>query len=109
MTNDYNSTLHYLTSKNHFRALEKILSLFKNNEDLQINAKNHKNKTPLHIACEFGYEECIRLLIEHGADVNLKDINKNTPLHLLCKTGNVELIHYFSSNPKVDLRAKDKE
>jgi len=34
MQNEYNSTLHYLVYKNHYRALEKILQMFKHSEDL---------------------------------------------------------------------------
>lgn len=83
--------------------------MFKYSEDLQINAKNHKNKTPLHIACEHEHEESVKLLVGHGADVNLKDINKNTPLHILCKIGNVELILFLIKNSKVDINVKDKE
>lgn len=109
VTNEYNSTLHYLVLKNHFRVLERLLLIFKGTESLQINAKNHKNKTPLHIACELGHEESIKILVENEADLNLWDINKNTPLHLICKTGNVELLPYFLHNPKLDLRAKDKD
>lgn len=89
--------------------LEKILEKYKNYEELQINAKNHKNKTPLHIASEKGYEESLKLLVDHGAELNMKDLNKNTPLHILCKTGNVDLIEHLLKSDKLDLKVKDKE
>ncbi len=41
--------------------------------------------TPLHLASQGGYDDIVRLLLEHGADVNAKNIAGMTPLHFaLC-------------------------
>lgn len=63
----------------------------------------------MHIACEKGFEESLKLLVDYGADLNAKDLNKNTPLHILCKTGNVDMIDYMLQSEKLDLKVKDKE
>ncbi|XP_068698924.1 GA-binding protein subunit beta-1-like [Montipora foliosa] len=37
--------------------------------------------TPLHLACGYGQESIVKLLLEHGADVNAIDRFQFTPLH----------------------------
>jgi len=68
-----------------------------------VNATLVDNMTPLHLACTWGYVDCIRILIDFGANVYAKDINGHTPLYryvslfaftLLCK-GN------FSNSPEI--------
>lgn len=46
-----------------------------------VNAKNVKGQTPLHIAAEnYGNSEVLTILIKAGADVNAKDNRGDTPL-----------------------------
>ena len=51
--------------------------------DAQINleALDKRGNTPLHIACTKGHEECVMLLLQHGAPPNLADFKGNRPLH----------------------------
>jgi len=47
-----------------------------------VNVKDGKGRTPLHIAAVMAYEEALQILIENGADVNAVDNEGNTPLML---------------------------
>ena len=47
-----------------------------------VNVKDDKGKTALHIASAIPYLEGMQVLIEHGADVNAVDGDGNTPLSL---------------------------
>ncbi|XP_068243701.1 uncharacterized protein [Palaemon carinicauda] len=49
-----------------------------------VNAKNSKGQTPLHLACSCGHPfafHVARTLIDLGAEVNVTDNNDETPLH----------------------------
>jgi len=49
-----------------------------------VNARNDKGQTPLHIAALVGREDVASLLIANGADINAKDYSGWTPLHAAC-------------------------
>lgn len=53
--------------------VEKLKSLLDKNPEL-IEAKGWHDRTPLHRAAEFGNVDCVRLLIERGADVNARSL-----------------------------------
>lgn len=44
------------------------------------------------IAAENDYVECVRLLLENGADVNCRNAGYQTPLHLACLSQSVETV-----------------
>ncbi|CAG8591010.1 4624_t:CDS:2, partial [Racocetra fulgida] len=55
---------------------------------------NEKGRTPLHFACAGGYSDCVKLLIERGANVNAEaDIAGNRPLHLGAKINMDDAFH----------------
>ncbi|CAG8645247.1 16777_t:CDS:1, partial [Dentiscutata heterogama] len=42
-----------------------------------------QTRNALHFACASVHNDCVKLLIEHGANVNAEaDIARNRPLHL---------------------------
>lgn len=58
-------------------------------QNLQLNATNHSNKTPLHFACLHGnITAVIQLLSDHATmiDINATDRYGNTPLHDACSS-----------------------
>jgi ankyrin repeat protein len=56
-------------------------------EGADVNAKNSKGATPLHIAVAMHFEDTARMLIEMGADANIKDDRGITPLNIAAYNG----------------------
>jgi ankyrin repeat protein len=50
-------------------------------EQVDINAGDNNNVTPLHLVCCKGWLDCANLLVKKGAFVNAQDSKGNTPLH----------------------------
>lgn len=48
---------------------------------LDLNSRNKKLQTALHIAVNKGYVQVVKLLIELGCHVSLQDYEGDTPLH----------------------------
>ena len=56
------------------------------------------SETPLHTAAAMGYEECVRLLVKHGACLEvLMGPMKMTALHLAAQDGNVDSLQVLLS------------
>ncbi len=49
-------------------------------------------ETPLHLACEEGVVESVKLLLEKGTNPNAKDEYGRTPLHEACIYGHLEAV-----------------
>lgn len=64
--------------------------------------------TLLHLACENGYEDVAKVLLDAGADPRAEDENQGTPLHCACSNseeGPVQLLIAYGA----DHRVKDNE
>ena len=72
-----------------------------------VNAKDKRNKTPLHNAAYGGHREIAELLIDKGANVNAKDKSNKTPLHAAALYGRKEFAELLI-NKGADMSAKDK-
>merc|ERR1719510_793004 len=77
----HQSPLHKATLSGHSKVVEILTSKY----SVKINIKDKSGNTPLHIACEKGYREIVKILIDQKADITIKNINGNLPLHLACK------------------------
>ena len=72
------SALHYAVQKNAIRCVQLLLQWRSNPNPPQFYVE-----TPLHIAAEMGFVECLKALLDAGADVTSQMGNKrNTALHL---------------------------
>ncbi|HEV3083499.1 MAG TPA: ankyrin repeat domain-containing protein, partial [Gemmataceae bacterium] len=56
------------------------------------NARNDRQRTPLHRAADNGHADLARLLIEKGADANARDKWQETPLHIAAGNGDTNLV-----------------
>ncbi len=64
------------------------------------------SETPLHTAASMGYDDCVRLLIDHGACLEvLMGSMKMTALHLAAQDGNNESVrHLLGGGANIDAR-----
>jgi ankyrin repeat protein len=57
------------------------------------DVRDHRGKTPLHIACEFGFNRNAKTLIDHGCDLNaIEEIMKRSPLHFACISHHAKIV-----------------
>ena len=61
-----------------------------------VQLRNECGQTPLHIACQYGQFDIVRLLIEvYGAHPDIRDNQQCTPLHEAGLAGNVNIVAYI--------------
>ena len=58
-----------------------------------VNARDHRKRTPLHVAAEEGEEELITFLLDHKADSSVTDLEGNTPLDLAARKLNEKAVN----------------
>jgi ankyrin repeat protein len=61
---------------------------------------------PLHLAAQWGQEEVVTALIEHGADMNRQDAEGRTPLHHAIQNGQQGIINMLLGCPGIHLSAR---
>ncbi|MFH1998315.1 MAG: ankyrin repeat domain-containing protein [Planctomycetota bacterium] len=57
-----------------------------------VNARDERNATPLHFACDRGHGDIAVLLIDAGADLSLRDVDGDTPLYWAAYAGHGEVV-----------------
>ena len=73
---DCNALVFKAASEGHAKCLEFLLE----NKGKVHWREPGDGYTPLHMAVHGGHEDCLKILIEHGADVNVQDLNGFTAL-----------------------------
>ena len=79
----------------------------------EINDPDHFGDTALHEAAMGGHADCIRFLLESGADASLTNKIQQTALHQAAERGHAECVRVFlahASHPshKLDINAVDR-
>ena len=71
-----------------------------------VNARDHRKRTPLHVAAEEGHKELIEFLLSKKADATITDLDGNTPVDLAAKRQHeddaVEILVEHSKSSKRD-------
>ncbi|KAJ4447091.1 hypothetical protein ANN_09090 [Periplaneta americana] len=105
-----NSPLHYAAASGSPVIVELLLKEISSNPfyntEMEIDALNATDKdacdrhenTPLHFAAKSGSHECVRNLIEVGANMCEKNESLNTPLHYAAEIGSAESIKELLDN-----------
>jgi len=61
----------------------------------EINSRNDKLETPLHLSSLNGHLQIVEYLVNHGADVNLENNRYETPLHFSSLNGHFQIVEYL--------------
>lgn len=67
------------------------------------------NCTPLHLCCQWGLEQVVQTLVEHGANVNARDSEGKTPIHIAIQNQHAQIISLLLCHPNLDLSLRDKK
>ncbi|KAJ5078397.1 molting protein mlt-4 [Anaeramoeba ignava] len=95
MDSHHDSALHFVCNTQ--SSLEVVKEVYAK-EVININSLG--NGTPLHSACISGMNiDCIKFLVENGAEINKKNKNKITSLHYACiHQKNTDIIKFLIQN-----------
>ena len=73
-----------------------------------VNDRDNKNRTPLHVAALSGREEVVLALItELSCDINVKGYLGQSLLHYACNGGNISLVKTLILKYKADINVRD--
>ena len=63
------------------------------------------NKTGFHLACTYGREEIVAMMIEKSDELNIdltvQDFDNNTPFHLACRQGQLRIVEILIKNSEL--------
>lgn len=98
---DLNSPFHIAAKQNHEKCLEMLLQV---NEGKELDNKNAKGETALHLAVLYNSMKCMKLLLEAGANVNERNATAGaTPLHLAVQLERTELVRLLLKQEKINI------
>lgn len=86
----------HLLHANYYKNFEVVKYLI--GKGLDINKEDHKNRTPLQIACFNGNLQIAKYLIENGADINKEDFKNRTPLYLATLIEHSDIVKLLIKN-----------
>ena len=76
----------------------------------KVEARDVGGRTPLHVACEHGFQKVVQYLINDcGCSPETKDESlQRTSLHWACAGGHLEIVKYLANECKCNTEARDK-
>lgn len=72
--------------------LRELIRLSEEGKTEGLEAKDENLHTALHCACSWGHIDCVKILLENGADYEAKDNQSNTPLARASQWGRHEIV-----------------
>ena len=93
------ATALFLAAQNGHTA---VVSLLLSRPGLGVDQQRRDGATPLWIAAQAGREDCVRLLLQHGAKVDLARSDGATPLFKACHKGHESVVREIMKyNPRL--------
>ena len=71
------------------------------------NHPDSSNNFPIHYAAGYGWQECIELLLEHGAVLNAHNMWKVTPITIAMLKNHTGIVRSLLQRDGVDVNGKD--
>lgn len=68
------------------------------NQSFDVNTQDDVGNTALHMACQYGELEAVKLLVKLNADVNRKNILGTTPLMQAAYNGHLDVVEHLVKN-----------
>ncbi|CAF1220205.1 unnamed protein product [Rotaria magnacalcarata] len=96
------SPLYFAASYHHTRIVELLLNKYKAIVDLS----TFDGSTPLHVACERGFADIVKLLIDSQANLNAKMNDGTTGIMLACQNGQLSIVQMLISAGQCNLSMK---
>lgn len=103
LDSDGNTGLHMAAFFGHLRMTQELIE-----RSAQVDAREKRLRTPLHIACKEGYAEvCLELLVKK-ADANAADLFGEMPAHKAIISRSIHVLKLVYEQGGADLAASDK-
>ena len=87
---DDKTALFHAAERNKPSVIEAILESPEGKELLSVN--DQYDNLPIHVASRMGNVDCVRLLLDAGADIDNKNEDEQTPLHLAAMNGRTRVV-----------------
>jgi len=98
------TTLHVVSQDGRTEILEVLLPA--KDSPLDLDIQDAYGNTPLHLACEKGHKDNVRLLLAAKANFETQNNGGMTPFHLACKFGHSDVVDLLVAG-KVNIEAID--
>lgn len=85
-----------------------VVTAFLKKDGINVNAVDETGQAPIHYACQRGYRDIVKMLLDKGADANVISNTSVTPLHMAARSGNKEIVGMLV-DAGADINATDKQ
>lgn len=90
------NSIHGTALSNDITGLKEILEA---HPETDLNVLDEFGYAPIHLACDRGNVEIVKLLLQQGADKTIKDPDNFSPLELSKEAGHIEIVNLLVSTP----------
>lgn len=102
--------IHYAVGFDDLEFAEKVVAVFlRKKADSNLYCESDGLR-PLHIACLWGREKIVKMLLDHGASIDLKSAENLTPIDYAIQEKNfnvIEIIQKFVFEEKIEKKRRD--
>ena len=110
LVKDINSTtIHEAVCSNSLEIVKLVTEKVGDRKANLINHQDNKKWSPLHYACQYGYDKIVNFLILEGAKVDLREETGRTCLHLAAFEGHTECAKILLQQENCSVDVQDNE